>query len=259
VTEKHYGCFISYRHADNRDEGRQWASWLHHALETYEVPKELVGTRNERGEVIPEWIFPVFRDEEELATGNITERIYAALGRSRVLVVVCSPRALESNYVDQEIRYFKTMRGNASSLFAIHAAIVEGDPSATAGRPQTCFPEALRYELTDGVIDPQRRAEILAADFRLSDGTQGWTSPEAYRVALQEFQPPIPKSQITRLVSAYEERLRQGLLKLIAGILGVPYGTLRARDKAYQLKRATIAAAQQTTHLARALHANVDT
>ena len=59
-----YRAFISYRHADNRQQGRQWATWLHQAIETYEIPKELVGTKNSRGEEIPERIFPVFRDEE---------------------------------------------------------------------------------------------------------------------------------------------------------------------------------------------------
>ena len=62
-----YRVFISYRHADNREEGRQWATWLHQAIETYEIPRDLVGTKNSRGEPIPERIFPVFRDEGELA------------------------------------------------------------------------------------------------------------------------------------------------------------------------------------------------
>src|SRR5262245_15222242 len=65
-ASREYAAFISYRHADNRDEGRQWASWLHHALETYEVPADIAATHNDRGERIPERLYPVFRDEEEL-------------------------------------------------------------------------------------------------------------------------------------------------------------------------------------------------
>lgn len=30
-----YAAFISYRHADNVEQGRQWASWLHQVIETY--------------------------------------------------------------------------------------------------------------------------------------------------------------------------------------------------------------------------------
>ena len=29
-----YWCFISYRHADNAEPGRQWATWLHQQIET---------------------------------------------------------------------------------------------------------------------------------------------------------------------------------------------------------------------------------
>src|SRR5258706_14909843 len=108
MDAQRYWCFISYRHADNRHEGRQWATWLHHSLETYEVPTDLVGTKNERGEVIPERIFPVFRDEDELpADADLASPIYRALDRSKVLVVLCSPRAVASTYVENEIRYFK--------------------------------------------------------------------------------------------------------------------------------------------------------
>ena len=78
-TQREYWCFISYRHLDNREEGRQWASWLHHELETYRIPSDLAGRPNRDGEIIPASIFPVFRDEEELSSGNLTEKIYRAL------------------------------------------------------------------------------------------------------------------------------------------------------------------------------------
>src|ERR1700761_7804894 len=123
-----YWCFISYRHADNREPGRQWASWLHHAIETYEVPHDLVGTKNDRGDIIPERIFPVFRDEEDLpADADLANPICRALDRSRFLVVLCSPRAVASTYVDDEIRYFKQI-GRADRILA---ALLEGEPNAS--------------------------------------------------------------------------------------------------------------------------------
>src|ERR1700733_1736418 len=61
-----YWCFISYRHADNKEPGRQWATWLHQAIETYEVPQDLVGTVNDRGATLPDRLFPFFRYEEYL-------------------------------------------------------------------------------------------------------------------------------------------------------------------------------------------------
>jgi hypothetical protein len=47
-TAREYWCFISYRHADNKEPGRQWATWLHQAIETYEVPRDLDSTVNAR-------------------------------------------------------------------------------------------------------------------------------------------------------------------------------------------------------------------
>lgn len=80
VPARQYAVFISYRHADNKDPGHQWASWLHHSLETYEIPPDLIGTPNARGEPIPTSLYPVFRDEEELPAGaDLTKGIRQAL------------------------------------------------------------------------------------------------------------------------------------------------------------------------------------
>jgi hypothetical protein len=91
-----YWCFISYCHVDNAAEGREWATWLHQGLETYRVPSDIVGKRNNRGETIPERIFPVFRDEEELPSGDLLENIRGALSTARSLVVICSRRTPSS-------------------------------------------------------------------------------------------------------------------------------------------------------------------
>jgi MTH538 TIR-like domain (DUF1863) len=94
-AQRTYWCFISYRHADNKEPGRQWATWLHQAIETYEVPEDLVGTVNDRGDTFPARIFPVFRDEEELpVNADLASPIYRALDASKFLVVICSPRAV---------------------------------------------------------------------------------------------------------------------------------------------------------------------
>jgi hypothetical protein len=61
-----YVAFISYHHTDNTDEDRKWGTWLHHRLEIYDIPAELIGTRNSQGRIIPERLYPVFRDEVSL-------------------------------------------------------------------------------------------------------------------------------------------------------------------------------------------------
>lgn len=126
--DREYWCFISYRHADNKNPGRQWATWLHQALETYEVPEDLVGATNDRGHVIPDRIFPVFRDEEELpADAELSKAIDKAVQRSRFLVVLCSPQAVTSRFVSEEIVRFKQLKKDDCML----AVILEGEPNAS--------------------------------------------------------------------------------------------------------------------------------
>ena len=235
---RRYWAFVAYRHTDNSEDGRQWATWLHQALETYEVPVDLRGTSNERGEEIPERIFPVFLDEQELATGDLTERISSALDQTRVLVVLCSPRTLESKHVYEEIRYFKR---NINAK-AIHAAVIDGDPGADTVEEGLCLPAPLRYDLgPDGQPDPVQARLPLVADFRLPNGKQGWTSASGYRLSLKDAE-DVPSRQIDRLVADYQLHLENAKLQLIAGILGVSFGTLKARDKQYQLDLAKVRA-----------------
>ncbi|BCU76098.1 TIR domain-containing protein [Luteolibacter sp. LG18] len=221
-----FWCFISYRHADNKEPGRQWATWLHQQIETYEVPSDLVGTVNGRGDTIPERIFPVFRDEDELpANADLASPIYRALDVSKFLVVLCSPRAVQSSYVADEILYYKRI-GRSDRVLA---AVLDGEP-------RDSFPKPLRHPVdASGALIESEHAEPIAADFRLADDSQGWTSPEAYRQALEGQ--GIPRKEIERLVSEYRGRLELGKLKIIAGVLGLPLGTLTQRDKVYQLEK----------------------
>jgi hypothetical protein len=65
--DSRYRCWasISYSHHDEI-----WAHWLHTALDTYRVPRKLVGSPAGIGsETIPERTIPVFRDRDELAGG----------------------------------------------------------------------------------------------------------------------------------------------------------------------------------------------
>ena len=59
-----YKAFISYSHQD-----KKVVNWLHKKLETYRVPKSLVGKKTTSG-VIDKRLYPIFRDREELPTSN---------------------------------------------------------------------------------------------------------------------------------------------------------------------------------------------
>ena len=239
-----YVAFISYRHTDNTDEDRQWGTWLHQQLEIYDIPAELIGTRNSRGKIIPERLYPVFRDEVSLpADADLTSAIREALDQSQYLIVLCSPRAVQSTYVSREIEHFKAS-GKAGRVMA---ALLLGEPNASIdaakvedpedARTLECFPRPLQYEVSSsGKLLLDSPTQPLAADFRLPDGSKGITNPNVYRRQL--LQSGEPRARAEQLATAYEEKINTARLKIIAGILGVPLESLTQRDKANQLKKA---------------------
>ena len=149
-----YFAFISYSHADEA-----WARWLHKALESYRVPARLVGEASKFGPV-PKRLFPVFRDRDELASSHeLGVEIEAALNASRCLIVICSPRAAASRWVNEEIRVFKSL-GRGDQVFCL---IVDGEPGDPA---RECFPEAIRYKHGSAAEPDAVLAEPIAADAR---------------------------------------------------------------------------------------------
>ncbi|MFZ1938294.1 MAG: toll/interleukin-1 receptor domain-containing protein [Terracidiphilus sp.] len=174
ATEFKYWAFISYSHAD-----KQWGTRLHSALETFKVPKPLIGAITRTGEPVPSRIFPVFRDREELPTSSdLSTMINRALEESRYLIVICSPRASRSRWVNQEILDFKRL-GRADRILAL---IVDGEPNAADGKPgfsaeAECFPEALKYALdADGNLDKKLPTEPIAAGARLGSSSEDGTA-----------------------------------------------------------------------------------
>ncbi len=147
MTEYRFKAYISYSHKDEA-----WGRWLQRALESYHLPRHLVGKATSVGEV-PERINPVFRDREDLSSANdLKDTVKKALADSENLIVVCSPDAAQSHWVNEEIREFARL-GKVGRIFGI---IVGGEPAAN-GSVSACFPKALE-EI--GVYEP------LAADVR---------------------------------------------------------------------------------------------
>ena len=155
-----YWAFISYSH---RDEAV--AAALQRAIEAYVVPRRLVGRPTPVGE-IPRHLRPVFRDRVDLQAGaDLKATVREALAESRHLIVVCSPDAASSPWVNREIVEFKKLHGEERVL----ALIASGEPFASgiAGREaEECFPEPLRFALLpDGTPRGEAR-EPIAADIR---------------------------------------------------------------------------------------------
>lgn len=177
-----YVAFISYSHQD-----AAVARWLHSALESFRIPDEFrPGPDRKR-------LAPVFRDEADLAgAASLSDAITEALTDAAALIVIASPAAATSHWVDQEILAFKRL-GRSDRIFCL---IVDGEPFASdRGDPEReCFPRALRH-----AFDPERglidvRAEPLGVDLR-KDGK------------------------------------RNALLRIAAGLLGVGFDGLKRREQ----------------------------
>jgi hypothetical protein len=190
-----YFAFLSYR---NAGIDRAEAIWLHSAIETYRLPQSLAGRLN-RGARLGK----VFRDSEDLsASPHLWADIVKALEQSENLIVFCSPRSVQSKWVNDEVEEFLRL-GRRSRIFAV---LIEGEPADV-------FPPALLRVSSAGTEDVatsiERRDEPLAADLRVD--------PETYRSRTR----------------------RTALLRLIAGILGVGFDDLRNREQERQVRRLT--------------------
>lgn len=152
-----------------------------------------------RGTGVSERLTPVFRDRDELASSaRLSDSIQSALDASAALVVACSPAAAASRWVNEEVRYFRS-RFPERPIFAF---IVDGDPAADPRRrpEDACFPPALILRDLD---EPE--GEIV--------------------------EPAAPDAR------KHADGRDTALLKLVAGLLDVPFDKLRQRELRRQQQR----------------------
>ena len=147
---------------------------------------------------------------EELPGGaNLSEDVQQALRDSARLIVICSPRAARSAWVDKEVVYFRGLgRGHA-----IHALLVEGEPAEA-------FPPALR-----DVVEP------TAADVRGLNRLWWWR----LRLPLMKLLAPILGCEFDDLQRRARARTQRrvraaaavGLVLIVAAAAGLRWFTAR--------------------------------
>ena len=132
-----YYAFISYSRKNSKA-----AKYLHRQLEHFRVPVKYVAKEN-----LPphqKFLRPVFRDRRDLevGAGSFTDDIKAAIEQTRYMIVLCSPEAANSHWVNEEIKHFLETHNNDHN--AIVPVILNGEPDS--GGDMECLPGALRSE-----------------------------------------------------------------------------------------------------------------
>ena len=227
LSERRYWAFISHSHADAR-----WATWLHGRLESYRVPRQLVGRETLAG-TAPRQFRPIFRDRAELAAHpDLPSEIHRVIDACGYLIVVCSPAAARSDWVNAEIAYFISVHGDGRIL----CVIVDGTPSAALGDRQgvdDCFPPALNHSAPGRSRKARTTARPIAADLR--------PGGDGRRLALLKLLAGMLNVGLDDLVHRDARRRQQQLAGLaaasFAGMVamgGLTVAALRARNEAEQ-------------------------
>lgn len=150
-----YAAFISYSSRD-----RRFAARLQSKLKRYRIPKRFgdIDITGQGLKGLLRRIKPVFRDTEELSSGDLNAKLKHALDDSAALVVVCSPNSAKSRWVDKEIQHFID-QGRSDRIFAIIKSGIPNADSKQASRE--CLPASLR-----GSGDEAANLHVIAGDRR---------------------------------------------------------------------------------------------
>lgn len=196
LEEIHYDAFISYRHAP---VDSFVAKNIHRRLESFKVPGVILKSHPE----LKDGIKRVFRDEEELPLAtNLSDPITEALKNSEFLIVICTPRLLESKWCMKELDTFIELHGREKVL----AVLAEGEPSESFPK-QLLSKEVIKTDIDGNEIKVVEEVEPLAADVRGSN-----------------------EREIIR-------NMKDDIIRLAAAMLGLNYDDLKRRHHEQKLKR----------------------
>ena len=154
VVQFKYRAFLSYSHADAAVAKR-----VHAHLEGFRIDKELVRRATPAGPV-PKALRPIFLDRNDFDAGSsIGASTRAALDDAAAFILIASPDAARSKYVNEEVRLFRWHHPERPLI----PLIVKGKP----GDPDLeCFPPTLRFAMgADGMMTDVP-ADFIAADLR---------------------------------------------------------------------------------------------
>ena len=127
-NEPDYDTFISY----SRDD-KEFAEKFEEALENYHPPRDLN---------LPDRNLKVFRDESDMTGTDYFRAIERHLENASKLIVICSPNARGSEYVNDEIQRFAELRGTKNIIPLIISGIHNNEASQE-NEAEKAYPDAL--------------------------------------------------------------------------------------------------------------------
>ena len=156
---------------------------------------------------MPRRLTPIFKDREELpAAHHLGEAIDLALADSDALIVLCSPDAKQSLWVDKEVERFKRLHGD-NRVFAL---LIRGEPA-------DAFPPSLAVRFHNGHRTDEP-AEPIAADLR--------PEGDGHRRALLKLVAGLAGVQFDDLVGRDQQRRHRRLaLATAASLAGMTLTT----------------------------------
>lgn len=120
--------FISYSRKD-----KEFARSLEKALESYKPPKDLN---------VPHKNLVVFRDEGDFTGVEYHESIERHLGGSTKMILICSPHARNSSYVNEEVSRFVRTKG-VSNVIPLLLSGIPNNEARSGQEYEMAFPDAL--------------------------------------------------------------------------------------------------------------------
>ncbi|MBR4395209.1 MAG: TIR domain-containing protein [Eubacteriaceae bacterium] len=189
-----YDGFISYRH---KPDDTFVASTLQKMLEHYRVPKKIQQLSGKKR------INRIFRDKEELTiTDDLEADITEALKSAEFLIVICSPEAAESEWVNKEILTFLEYH-DRSKVMAV----------MISGEAKDSLPPALMREEKRQIYENGEMKEITRLIEPLYVNAKGRTNAER------------------------KKNLKADFLRLAAPMLHCSYDDLKQRHREYETRR----------------------
>lgn len=119
-----YYAFVSYRGTDVK-----WAKWFVKSSDNFLIPtitaEEVKGGIKEPARLKKDdkYLYPVFRDRDNLMSGHLLSQILEAIDTSKKIVVLCSPNAAKSgSWMDDELNHII----NSGRISNIIPLVVDG-------------------------------------------------------------------------------------------------------------------------------------